>query len=81
MGAYVAPADALSATVLTCVGVQDRGHERDLPNCIGHIDLMHEAPSGHRRCCGHIEDTFPSRGGAILSHHLGCVGVGHLLQL
>ena len=34
----VAPAYVLSGTLLTCVGVQDLGHERNLLSHSGHID-------------------------------------------
>ncbi len=44
----------------------------------GHIALVHEAPSGHRRWCGHNDDAIPPGGGEGCCCPPGCFGVGHL---
>jgi len=37
---------------------------RRVLTAFGHIDLVHEAPSDHRRCCGHNDGACPPDGEA-----------------
>ena len=39
------------------------------------------APSAHRPCCDHNDDTYPSGGGAVAIADLGCLGVLHMCAL